>query len=150
MLKSLQIRNILLSPLQGSPLGIALAVQLAAFCLSPTLTTGDAQAEPETSTTTENSEILVQRSAAIARLLPNQLLLGVQGMVCGMCVQGITKQIQELDGVSEVEIDLEAGSVLVTASSRQRLPSAAQLRTAVMRAGYEVQEIHRASTSEGE
>ena len=150
MLKPILSKTALSSILRRSATGLNLPVQLTAFGLLILLTTGGVQAAPGTPVTGEASETATEPSAAIARLLPNQLLLSVQGMVCGMCVQGITKQIQELNGVTEVEIDLEAGSVLVTASSRQGLPSAAQLRAAVTRAGYEVQEVHGASTGEGE
>ena len=80
----------------------------------------------------------------------NQRLLYVKGMVCGMCVQGITKQLTEIDGIKNVEINLESGTVLITAVSPEKIPADQRLRDAVDRAGYEVQDIHRFSNQRSE
>ena len=87
----------------------------------------------------------VSPSAPAITVKANQRLLLVKGMVCGMCVQGITKQLTEIDGVKNVEINLESGTVLVTAVSPEKIPADQRLRDAVDRAGYEVQNIHHAS-----
>lgn len=79
---------------------------------------------------------------AISALKADQLLLHVEGMVCGMCVQGISKILGELEGVKGVEIDLEAGSVLVTMKPEGKLAEQ-DFKDAVSRAGYEMRDMHR-------
>ncbi|HEV7973807.1 heavy-metal-associated domain-containing protein [Amycolatopsis sp.] len=61
----------------------------------------------------------------------------VTGMSCGHCAQSVTDELMELNGVSEVAVDLEAK--LVTVTSENRLPDAA-VHAAVTEAGYSVAE----------
>ena len=62
----------------------------------------------------------------------------VSGMTCGHCVGAVTEELKNLNGVSEVVIDLVAGG-----ESPVRVTSAAELdteavRAAVDEAGYEL------------
>lgn len=57
----------------------------------------------------------------------------VTGMTCGHCVASVTEEVQELDGVEDVQVALETGAVTVT--SAQPLDDAA-VRAAVEEAGY--------------
>ena len=59
----------------------------------------------------------------------------VTGMTCGHCVTSVTEEITEIDGVTNVEVDLPTGAVTVT--SKQPLDEA-QMRTAVEEAGYKL------------
>ncbi len=59
----------------------------------------------------------------------------VKGMTCDHCVQAVTKEISKLDGVTDVDIDLDRGQV--TVASEQALSDDA-VREAVDEAGYEV------------
>jgi copper ion binding protein len=59
----------------------------------------------------------------------------VTGMTCGHCVASVKEEVGELDGVTEVEVDLDSGAVTVT--SEQPLDDAA-VRAAVEEAGYAV------------
>ncbi len=59
----------------------------------------------------------------------------VTGMTCGHCVASVTEEIQEIDGVEDVQVVLETGQVTVT--STQPLDDAA-VRAAVDEAGYAV------------
>jgi len=43
----------------------------------------------------------------------NQTILAVQGMSCPSCVRHVDEALKELDGVSEVEVRLREGKVLV-------------------------------------
>jgi copper chaperone CopZ len=61
----------------------------------------------------------------------------VTGMSCGHCAQSVTDELMELDGVSEVTVDLPAK--LVTVTSENPLPDA-DVRAAVTEAGYSVTE----------
>ena len=61
----------------------------------------------------------------------------VTGMTCGHCVAAVTEVLRRLDGVTTVEVDLNAGG-----ASRVRVTSAAPLpetavRGAVDEAGYD-------------
>ena len=59
----------------------------------------------------------------------------VSGMTCGHCVSAVTAEVSALAGVTEVQVDLETGSVTVT--SRSPLDDAA-VRVAVEEAGYQL------------
>jgi copper chaperone len=84
---------------------------------------------------------IVCDSNAIKTLKSNQILLHVKGMVCGMCVQGITKLLKDVKGIQSVNIDLPSGSVIVDLADGISTNDQA-LRTAITHAGYEVQDIH--------
>ncbi len=57
----------------------------------------------------------------------------VQGMTCGHCVSSVTEEVSELPGVSDVQVDLDSGRLVVT--SEQPLGADA-VRGAVEEAGY--------------
>jgi len=59
----------------------------------------------------------------------------VTGMTCGHCVAAVTDEISKLAGVSDVQVDLDTGSVTV-GSEGPIDPEA--FATAVDEAGYEV------------
>lgn len=59
----------------------------------------------------------------------------VTGMTCGHCVNSVTEEITEIDGVTDVLVDLPTGAVTVT--SKQPLDEA-QVRAAVEEAGYKL------------
>jgi copper chaperone len=58
-------------------------------------------------------------------------------MTCGHCVNAVTEEISEIDGVASVEIDLvEGGDSPVTVASDAELDIEA-VRAAIDEAGYE-------------
>lgn len=59
----------------------------------------------------------------------------VTGMTCGHCVQSVTEEINEINGVTGVEVDLASGRVTVT--SEQQLADD-DVHAAVEEAGYQV------------
>lgn len=59
----------------------------------------------------------------------------VAGMTCGHCVAAITSEISALDGVTDVTVDLEAGTVDVTGVGGVPGDS---VQAAVDEAGFEV------------
>jgi copper ion binding protein len=59
----------------------------------------------------------------------------VTGMTCGHCVQSVTEEITELDGVQSVDVDLASGAVTVV--STQPLEDSA-VKAAVEEAGYQL------------
>lgn len=59
----------------------------------------------------------------------------VTGMTCGHCAGAVTKEISALDGVADVQVDIDSGAVTVTSDA----PLAeAEVRAAVDEAGYEL------------
>ncbi len=59
----------------------------------------------------------------------------VSGMTCGHCVSAVTQEVSRLDGVTDVEVDLQTGRVRVTSA----VPLAeSDVRAAVEEAGYEL------------
>ena len=56
----------------------------------------------------------------------------VTGMTCGHCVQAVTSEVSAIDGVTEVQVDLESGRVDVTGEN----VTDEAVRAAVDEAGY--------------
>jgi copper chaperone CopZ len=59
----------------------------------------------------------------------------IKGMTCGHCVTSVSTELSGLPGVTDVQVDLSAGTATVT--SDQPLDPQA-VRAAVDEAGYEV------------
>ena len=59
----------------------------------------------------------------------------VTGMTCGHCVASVTEEVQEIPGVSNVEVVLETGALTVT--SDQPVDDTA-VQAAVEEAGYQL------------
>jgi copper chaperone len=57
----------------------------------------------------------------------------VIGMTCGHCVASVTEEITEIDGVTDVAVDLPTGAVTVTSAAAIE---EARIRAAVEEAGY--------------
>lgn len=59
----------------------------------------------------------------------------VAGMTCGHCVNAVQSAVSEINGVTDVDVDLDTGQVTVSADT----PLDAQtMSAAVEAAGYEV------------
>jgi copper chaperone len=59
----------------------------------------------------------------------------VKGMSCGHCVMAVTKALNAIEGVKNVEVDLKTG----TATYEELTPvDAAVIQAAIKNAGYEV------------
>ncbi|TDD61937.1 copper chaperone [Actinomadura darangshiensis] len=59
----------------------------------------------------------------------------VTGMTCGHCVSSVTEEVQEITGVTGVDVDLPSGKVTVTS---QAPLDDARVRAAVEDAGYQL------------
>jgi copper chaperone CopZ len=57
----------------------------------------------------------------------------VSGMSCGHCAQSVTEELTALPGVTEVDVDVAAGRVVVRAGST---PAEDDVRAAVEDAGF--------------
>ena len=60
----------------------------------------------------------------------------VEGMTCEHCVAAVGAEVRALAGVSEVDVDLASGAVVVGGSNLD----AAAVRSAVEAAGYSIAE----------
>ncbi len=58
----------------------------------------------------------------------------VTGMSCEHCANAVRAEVGQLPGVNEVDVDVAAGRVRITA---EQLPGDAALREAIEEAGYE-------------
>jgi copper chaperone CopZ len=64
--------------------------------------------------------------------------LPVNGMTCGHCVQAVTQELTQLDGVQDVAVELiPDGTSRVTVTSATPLDDAA-VRAAIDEAGYDI------------
>lgn len=63
----------------------------------------------------------------------NRTTYTVTGMSCDHCVASVTEEISEIDGVTDVTVDLPTGAVTVTSV---RPVDIAEIRAAVETAGY--------------
>jgi copper chaperone len=59
----------------------------------------------------------------------------VTGMTCGHCVASVTEEIAEIPGVTDVEVSLETGAVVVTSDAPLDTEA---VRAAVDEAGYQL------------
>ena len=59
----------------------------------------------------------------------------VKGMTCGNCVRHVTEELQGVPGVSNVDVTLETGAVVVTSETDV---DEAAIEAAVVEAGYEL------------
>jgi copper chaperone CopZ len=59
----------------------------------------------------------------------------VIGMTCGHCVASVTEEVQEISGVTDVQVDLASGALSITSS--QPVDDEA-VRAAVDEAGYQL------------
>jgi copper chaperone len=57
----------------------------------------------------------------------------VSGMTCEHCIRSVTEEITEIDGVTDVAVDLPTGAVAVTSDGPL---DPARVRAAVEEAGY--------------
>jgi len=62
----------------------------------------------------------------------------VTGMTCGHCVSAVTQELQELPGVTEVDVDLNAGGVSHVRVVSDAPLDQASVAAAVDEAGYEL------------
>lgn len=57
----------------------------------------------------------------------------VEGMTCGHCAAAVTREVSAVAGITDVAVDVAAGTVTVTAAEA---PDDASVAAAVTEAGY--------------
>lgn len=71
--------------------------------------------------------------------------MGVKGLVCAFCAQGIEKKLRKLPATADVVVSLEQRLVAVALKEGQDITDA-ELRKALTDAGYTVTTIQRTET----
>jgi copper chaperone len=61
--------------------------------------------------------------------------LSIEGMTCGHCAQSVTKELSQVVGIEQVDVDQPAGLAKVEYTGS---PSEAELAAAVSKAGYKL------------
>lgn len=69
--------------------------------------------------------------------------LKITGMTCGGCVSSVTKALKAASGVSDVQVSLSTGEAKVQFD--ERLTSPDRLKSAVLEAGYGVNDTRSAA-----
>ncbi|GAA1347471.1 heavy-metal-associated domain-containing protein [Arthrobacter roseus] len=64
--------------------------------------------------------------------------INITGMTCGHCVASVTEELTEIDGVENVEINLNKGGASSTVITSSRDLSSDEINDAVTEAGYQV------------
>ena len=59
----------------------------------------------------------------------------VAGMTCEHCVRSVTEEVSEVTGVTQVDVDLASGALVVTSAAGV---DDARIRAAVAEAGYQI------------
>lgn len=59
----------------------------------------------------------------------------VTGMHCGHCAASVTEEVSAIEGVTEVDVDVDAGRVTVTSTRRLEVAS---VQAAIDEAGYQL------------
>ncbi|WP_226659992.1 copper chaperone CopZ [Pseudalkalibacillus hwajinpoensis] len=65
-----------------------------------------------------------------------QTTLKIEGMTCDHCKAAVTNSLKELEGVSEVEVDVKAGTAKVAYDSSS--VSISEMNEAVEEQGYDI------------
>ena len=90
-------------------------------------------ARPEQEETYNSSQIILSKKGEGEKNM--EKLLKIEGMVCGNCVKHVSKALMEIEGISDVTVQLEAKTALV---QMRHAVSEDRLKTAVEDAGYQL------------
>ena len=64
--------------------------------------------------------------------------LNISGMTCGHCVASVTEELKAVNGVDDVQVELNAGGISTATVTSNRSISPAELSEAVAEAGYQL------------
>lgn len=72
----------------------------------------------------------------------NEIRIGVNGMVCGFCAQGITKKFKAEPAIDKVDVKLSDKAVILTTKDSQDI-SDERIKEILTNSGYNVEKIER-------
>ena len=81
-------------------------------------------------------------AAAPGSVQAGPVVVHVKGMVCSFCVQGVEKLVSGIDGVEDVEVDLDKGTVTIIHAPGVAIGDVA-IQDAIRSAGYNIEKIVR-------
>jgi len=81
-------------------------------------------------------------------VINEKVTLKIAGMTCAMCVNAIEKSLKELDGISDVNVNLSAEKAYVTYNPK--ITSIADMKKAIEDAGYQYLGVEGEKTEEQE
>ena len=67
--------------------------------------------------------------------------VGVDGMACPFCAQGVEKKLKALDGVDSLDIHMKKGTIDVHLGGGTAV-TPDQIQTAIKEAGFQVRDLH--------
>ncbi|MGP9649400.1 heavy-metal-associated domain-containing protein [Glutamicibacter sp. AOP38-B1-38] len=70
--------------------------------------------------------------------MSSNITLKIEGMTCGHCVSSVTEELQEIPGVSNVEVDLVVGGASTATIATNKPVENSILEAAVAEAGYKL------------
>ncbi len=82
--------------------------------------------------------------SAVALAAPQAFKLGVDGLACPFCAYGIEKKLSAVEGVENINIDIETGTVTVTMADGVTLDEK-EARKAIKDAGFDLRSFERGS-----
>lgn len=90
--------------------------------------------------------ILFLMVASVAWARQPVYTVGVDGLACPFCTYGIEKQLHKLDGVEQVDTDIEQGRVVIKMSEGKTLDESRAERV-VKKAGFSLRSFERVDES---
>lgn len=72
----------------------------------------------------------------------NKITVGVKGMVCSFCAQGIEKKFKTEPSVEKIDVSLEKKTVTLTTKDGQNINDA-KIKNILVDSGYAVDKIER-------
>jgi len=92
--------------------------------------------------TTGKLLILGMMLSTLAMASGTEVKIGVNGMVCGFCAQGITKKFKAENAVESVDVKLSEKKVTLILREKQDLPDD-RIKQILTDSGFNVQKIER-------
>lgn len=83
-----------------------------------------------------SNEGLTITSRPTEETMSNNITLKIDGMTCGHCVSSITEELNEVPGVSNVQVTLAAGGTSTAVITTNSAIESSVLEAAVTEAGY--------------
>lgn len=68
--------------------------------------------------------------------MSSNIILKIDGLTCGHCVSSVTEELQEIAGVSTVEVDLVVGGTSTATVATETQVESSAFEAAIAEAGY--------------
>ena len=108
---------------------------------------GSAPSEPVKKEKSDSSIVKVaKKQKKDQQNCQDQIKVKVKGMVCDYCVGALTKVFKKQSGYAGLDVDLEAGHVVLSMQPGKTLKDET-IKTLVKDAGYDVKSIHKGCDS---